>query len=121
MTWESNQLPWTFKYTPDPRPSGPYESLNHFPGPPVLIRGGLGGNPSGPPVMVGGSAPSRGPGPPIMTGGSAPSGTGGPPIMLGRTGSPNTYGAPVKLTTTPVSLYGAPSVLAGVRIRGAKA
>jgi hypothetical protein len=44
----------------------------------------------------------------------------GPPIMLGTGRSPNLYAAPSILSSNPVRLYGAPAILAGVRIRGKK-
>ena len=81
MPWTGDQLPWNNAITQNqpPRPSGIWEPLNYFKGPPILSLGG--------------------------------SSNHLPPYM---------YGPPVKLTSTPVMLYGAPSILAGVRIRGNK-
>ena len=37
MPWTSQQLPWTFQYTPPARPDGPFEPLNWLKGPPIML------------------------------------------------------------------------------------
>jgi hypothetical protein len=39
MPWTSDSLPWDTKWTKPPRPSGPFEAINYFPGNPILNRG----------------------------------------------------------------------------------
>jgi hypothetical protein len=39
MTWTSDSLPWNVNFSKPARPSGPFESLNYFPGNPILNRG----------------------------------------------------------------------------------
>ena len=90
MPWISDQLPWSASISKPNRPSGIFDPLNWMTGAPILIRGGAAGNPSG------------------------------PPIMLGTGSRPNLYNAPSVLSSNPVRLYGAPSILAGVRLRGTK-
>jgi hypothetical protein len=39
MPWASDPLPWNVNFSKPPRLSGVYESLNYFPGNPILSRG----------------------------------------------------------------------------------
>jgi hypothetical protein len=75
-------------------------------GPGTLIRGG------------GGGGFGTFGGPPVMLGGRISTSPGGAPIMLGTGSIPNLYRAPTVLSSTGAALYGAPSILVGVRIRG---
>jgi len=118
MPWTSDQLPWTFQYTPPAKPSGQFSPLNWMKGPPILTSGGAVGNPGGPGVLIRGGASRIPSGPPVMLGGRIPSSPGGAPVMLGTGGRPDTYGAPTVLSASPVRLYGAPSALVGIRLRG---
>ena len=107
MPWSGDQLPWGAPISKPVRPSGVWEPLNWMKGPPTLLSGGIGGNPSGPPIMLGTDSGSNLYAAPVMLKGG-----------VGRL--PNLYAAPAILSSNPVRLYGAPAILAGVRIRGKK-
>ena len=115
MPWTSEQLPWTFQYTPPARPEGVFEPLNWLTGPPILAGSGAMGSLSGPPVVAQGASTPRSGGPPVMLGGRTSKSPGGAPVMLGTGGRPNTYSAPSIMVGSSVHMSEAPAMLVGAK------